>query len=181
MKILNWILNRETNAYNVVLQSCLTKEEADKLIKLDINKLIDVDTKERIILFSKYIGKEKAEWFNTLFEKDYLLKNQKEGMLNWVKQKTDIKEKYREDIIRKISKLEKALSPKEMDYFISELTNISLGLRVTLEEADNIADLSCKANEAKIKMENGGSKEDYEKAHNAFQDYVNKLKNKAKA
>ena len=66
-----------------------------------------------------------------------------------------------------------------MDYFISELTNIALG-RVTLEEANNIAGLSCKANEAKIKMENGGSKEDYEKAHNAFQDYVNKLKEEAK-
>jgi len=72
MKILNRILNCKTNTYNVILQSCLTKEEADKLIKLDINKLIDIDTKERIILFSKYIGKEKAEWFNALFEKDYL-------------------------------------------------------------------------------------------------------------
>lgn len=181
MKILNWILNRKTNTYSAVLQSCLTKEEADKLIKLDINKLIDIDTKERIILFSKYIGKEKAEWFNTLFEKDYLLKNQKEGMLNWAKKADIKKEKHREDIIMRISKLEKALNPKEMDYFISELTNISLGLRVTLEEANNIADLSYKTNEAKVKMGNGGSKMDYERAYNAFQDYVNKLKNEAKA
>jgi len=179
MKILNWILNRKTNTYSAVLQSCLTKEEADKLIKLDINKLKEIDTKERIILFSKYIGKERAEWFNTLYEKDYLLKIQKEGLLNWAKQKTDIKEKYREKIIRKISKLEKALSPKEMDYFISELTDIALG-KVTLEEANNIADLAKKAQEAKIKTDNGGSKEDYERAYNAFQDYVNKLKEEAK-
>jgi len=102
-------------------------------------------------------------------------------MLNWAKKADIKKEKHREDIIRRISKLEKALNPKEMDYFISELTNISLGLRVTLEEANNIADLSYKANEAKIKMNNGGSKMDYEKAYNAFQDYVNKLKNEAKA
>ena len=179
MKILNWILNRKTNIYSAVLQSCLTKEEADKLIKLDINKLKDIDTKERIILFSKYIGKERAEWFNTLYEKDYLLKIQKEGMLNWAKQKTDIKEKNREKIIREISKLEKALSPKEMDYFISKLTDTALG-KVTLEEANNIADLAHKADEAKIKMDNGGSKEDYERAYNAFHDYVNKLKNEAK-
>jgi succinate dehydrogenase flavin-adding protein (antitoxin of CptAB toxin-antitoxin module) len=180
MKILNWILNRKTNTCSAVLQSCLTKEEADKLIKLDINKLKDIDTKERIILLSKYLGKERAEWFNTLYEKDYLLKIQKEGLLNWAKQKTDIKEKYREEIIRKISKLEKALSPKEMDYFISELADIGLGVGVTLEEANNIADLAKKAQEAKIKMNNGESKEDYERAYNAFQDYVNKLKNEAK-
>lgn len=181
MKILNWVRNRKTNTYNAVLQSCLTKEEADKLIKLDSNKLMQIDTKERIIIFSKYLSKGKAEWVNTLFEKDYLLKIQKEGMLSWAKKADIKKEKHREDIIRRISKLEKALSPKEMDSFISELTDISLGLRVTLEEENNIVDLSNKAREAKNKMDNGGSKEDYERAYNAFQDYVNKLKNEAKA
>ena len=37
-----------------------------------------------------------------------------------------------------------------------------------------------KANEAKIKMDNGVSKMDYERANNAFQDYVNKIKEEAK-
>ena len=45
---------------------------------------------------------------------------------------------------------------------------------------NNIVDLSNKAREAKNKMDNGGSKEDYERTYNAFQDYVNKLKNEAK-
>ncbi len=180
MKNLNWILNCKNNTYNVILQSCLTKEEADKLIKLDINKLINIDTKERLIIFSNVIGKEKAQWVNARFEKDIVLKNQKEGMLNWAK-KADMKEKYREEIIRKISKLEKALSPKECEDFIEKLSTISLGLSVTEEEAQNIVNLSNKAREAKIKMDNGGSKIDYERAYNAFQDYVNKLKNEAKA
>jgi len=101
-------------------------------------------------------------------------------MLNWAKNKTDIKEIYREKLIRKISKLEKALSPKEEEDFIKKLVDIQLG-RVTEEEAQNIVDLSNKAREAKIKMDNGGSKIDYERAYNAFQDYVNKLKDEARS
>lgn len=155
---------------------CLSKEEANKLRNLDIKKMILMGSEERLGIFSKLIGVEKADWVNARFEKDLVLKNQKEGMLNWVK-KTEMKDKYREEIIRKISKLEKTLSAKERDAFLTELAEIALDIRLTQEEVETIFNLSRKAEEAKENMENGGSKEDYAKAQNNIRDYVNTFKN----
>ena len=176
MKIsFNWNRKNKSNPFARAVEDCLSKEEADKLKFLDIEKILLLSTEERLRIFSSLIG-SKAEWFNSRFEKDYVLNNQKAGMLNWAN-KTKMEEKFRQEIVRKISNLEKMLNPAEEESFINELANLALGIGVTQEEEKTLIELSHKADEARLKMENGGSKEDYEKAHNLLQAYVNKLKN----
>jgi hypothetical protein len=175
MKLFNWILNRKTVAPNMGLGNCLSKEEAAKLRNLDHKKLMDMDSKERFSVFANVIGEENAKWVNTRFEKEFLIKKQKEGMINWAN-KTDMKSELRKEIIRKISNLEKALGPKELDEFVEELSELSLGIGVTEEEAKTIVELFKKVEDAKVKMKNGGSVTDYEKARDVYQDYIDKLK-----
>ena len=152
----------------------LSNEEADKLKNLDIAEIVLVDSKKRLDIFSKLIGKEKAVWVNARFEKDLVLKNQKEGMLNWANE-TKMKPEIRKEIIKKISGLEELLSQTEEQEFLTELAELSLGIGFTEEEIKTIMSLSQKVEEAKIKMENGGSKLDYEKACISLQEYKNKL------
>jgi hypothetical protein len=176
MKFFNWILNRKTIAPNIGRGGCLSKKEADKLKKLDHEKLMNMDSKERFSVFANVIGEENAKWVNARFEKEFLLKSQQEGMINWAK-KTDMKPEFRKEIVSKISNLEKALSPKEQEEFMDKLAVLSLGIGVTEEESKTIMELFKKVEEAKLKMENGGSVIDYEKACDVYQDYINKLKN----
>lgn len=175
MKIFNWTKNLKTTYFTIGNSFYLSKEEADKLKKLDIQKMVLMESQDRLGIFSKIIGKEKADWLNTRFERDLILKNQKEGMLKWAKE-TEMKEKFRQEIIRKISKLEKALSPKEEEAFLEELSRLALGLELTEEEVRTIFDLSQRVEEAKKKMENGGSNIDYEKACSNLQEYTDELK-----
>ncbi len=59
-----------------------------------------------------------------------------------------------------------------MDSFIEKLVELKLGIGVTFEEAQVLTDLSRKAQEAKKKLEVGGSAADYEKARKDLEDYV---------
>ena len=171
MKIsFNWGKKTISNPLGVVLEECLAKEEAGKIKQLDIEKVLLLGTEERIKLFSSAIG-DKAEWFNSKFEKDYVLKNMKQGLLNWV-DKTEMKEKYRKDILSRIAKLENMLSAEEQEKFIEKLANLAIGVGTTEEEEQTITDLCNRANEAHLRMQNGGSREDYEKAQSALDTYV---------
>ena len=175
MKIFNWAKNSKTTYFTIGNNFYLSKEQADKLKKIDIKEISLMESQDRLGIFSKIIGEEKAGWLNAHFERDLILKNQKEGMLKWAKE-TEMKEKFRQEIIRKISKLEKALSLKEEEAFLEELSRLTLGLELTEEEVRTIFDLSQKVEEAKKKLENGGSKIDYYKACNNLQQYVDVLK-----
>ena len=159
-----------------MIEECLTKEEAAKLKHLNIERIMLLTAEERIDLFSSLIG-SKANWFNSRFEKDFILKPQKAGLLEWANKK-EMKDKFRKEIIRRISELEKALNPEEEKNFMGELTKLALGVGVTREEEQTIFDLSKKADEARLRMLNGsGSREDYEKACKVFEAYVEELKN----
>ena len=71
--------------------------------------------------FSKYVGEDNAQWVNTEFESKLLLKNQKQGMVTWAKKIGGLKEQARRDILSKIEKLDKALSPQEEDSFLEDI------------------------------------------------------------
>ena len=171
----SWGKKTAANPLGVMIEECLTKEEAAKIKQLDIEKVLLMTTKDRINALLPLIG-SKTEWFNAKFEKEFVLKNKKQGLLNWAN-KTEMKEKYRKDIVNRISKLEDVLSPEEEEKFIEVLANLAIGVGTTEEEEKTITDLCNKANEAHLKMQDGGSREDYEKAQTALDAYIEELKN----
>ena len=50
---------------------CLSKEEAFRLKKIDMEKILILKYKERIAIFTRLIGKDKAGWFDTMINKEY--------------------------------------------------------------------------------------------------------------
>jgi hypothetical protein len=177
MKIsFNWNWKDKSRPLGFFLEECLSKEDAIKIKQLNIEKILLLDRRERVVIFSNLIGEEKATWLNSHFEKEFVLKNQKAGMLAWANS-MDMKEKNRVEIIRKISLLENALTTAEQDEFIKDLADLALGIKITEEEEKMINTLCEKANAAQTRMEHGGSREEYEKAQALLDSYVEKLKN----
>lgn len=127
---------------------CLIKSEADAFRKAlkngDVSpeKLVSMTSAERRAYLGKFVGQENASNINSLFESKLLLKNQKQGMINWAKQVAGITPKVRKDMLAKIERMEKILDPKEQEQFLNDLVNTRLGIDVTQEEAKDIADLS---------------------------------------
>ena len=134
---------------------CLPKFESEKFIaalrggKIVPEKLMDMSSAERRTYFETIVGKENALDVNTLFEQKLLLKDQKRGLVSWAKQITGIKEATRKDILSKIERMEKVLSPENERAFLNDLAAKKLGTEVTFEEAKSITDLTGQALKAK--------------------------------
>lgn len=138
---------------------CLPKEQADKFIKalkegvVQPEKLADMTSPQRHKFFSDLVGEADARDVNALFESKLLLKNQQAGMINWAKTVSGIKEVTRRDLLSKIERMDKVLSPVEEKAFLEDLANKKLGFDVTYEEAKSISDLSKNISDTKAKME----------------------------
>ena len=134
---------------------CLPKFESEKFIaalrggKIVPEKLMDMSSAERRTYFESIVGKENALDVNTLFEAKLLLKDQKRGLVSWAKQVSGLKEATRKDILTKIEKMEKVLSPESERAFLNDLAAKKLGTEVTFEEAQSITKLSSEALKAK--------------------------------
>ncbi len=50
---------------------CLNKEQAQRLEKIEIVKVANLKRKERIIIFTRLLGKKKAIWFDSEFQKKF--------------------------------------------------------------------------------------------------------------
>lgn len=152
-------------------------EEFKKAIiegKIDPAKLVDMTSLERRTVFEKYIGKDNAEPVNALFESKLLLKNQQQGMISWAERVLKDQPIVQRDIITKIQRLDKALTPKEQSAFLEDLVAQKLGVHVTFNEAAKIAELSKKVQETK----GVGDRMDYGRSFVELNDYVNELKMK---
>ena len=104
MKIsFNWNKNKPITS-NFSIDPCLSKEEAAKLKMLNSEQVIDMESEERIKVFTEIIGKEKAIFVNTRLEKDLILKNQQQGFMNWIHGVVDIEPKWRKEPNVKTSK-----------------------------------------------------------------------------
>ena len=156
---------------SVFAEECLTRDEADKIKKLDVQELLEASSGERTKRFRSLIG-NKAEWLNSKFETEYVLKNQQNGLLNWINNRTGVQDKFRKDIIRRINELSHALSPEEEEEFLQTLAKLALGVGTTKEEEEKISDLCKKAAEAR----EHGSQEEYERAQCALDAYIEELK-----
>lgn len=161
---------------------CLPKFAAEALIKRlpeDISKLTDATSEERRKFFSEIVGDKNAVKVNALFESKLLLKDQQQGIINWVKKVTGLSPEAKRDIISKVSKMTEVLQPKDEKTFLEDLAAHRLGMGVTIEEASQIADLAKKVEDSKETVDKNGRRSDYGKAKVEFHNYINDLKLKA--
>jgi hypothetical protein len=147
--------------------------------KIDPEKLAQMTSAERHAFFTDSLGEANATKINALFESKLLLKNQQAGMINWAKKIMGASPAAKQDIISKIMRLDKVLSPKEEAAFLEELASQRLGTHITYEEASKITELSKKIEETKTAMENGGDRMEYGRTVVDLQNYVADLKGQA--
>lgn len=169
-----WQKENKSNPFSLTIDECFNKNEADKIKRLNFEELLSLSTDDRIRIFLPLIG-SKAEWFNSRLENDFILKTQKEGLLNWAK-KAEMSEKARNEIIRRISKIEKMITPEEENILLEQFADLKLGISLTEDEENTIWELSRKVDEEKLKMESDGSVELYEAAKHALDAYIEMLK-----
>lgn len=137
---------------------CLPPETITKikqaLINGEINpsKLSQMSSESRHALFKQLAnGEAEAKWLNSNFESKLLLKNQQKGYLTWAKKITGITPTVRRDLISRIEKMDKVLSPTEEKLFLKDLASTRLGIDVTAQEAKQIANMSLKVQAAEAK------------------------------
>ena len=171
---------------------CLPKHLVDdfvgKLKSGEINpqKLSKMTSAERNAYFTTFLGKDNAHKVNADFESKLLLKNQKQGIINWAKHAAGIKKDVQRDLISRAERMTEILKPETEDAFLGDLVERRLGIGVTVEEAGKIADLAKTAadNKAKIKEDSpirSSDRIDYGAATFAFKEYVKALKQEVDA
>jgi hypothetical protein len=151
-----------------VMENCLSKEEADRLLEVDPQRLIDMDVAERITFLSAIFGDAKARFVNARLEAEIILPGQADGLMKWAEDMEDVAPKWRAEIKREILAVDKVLNEQEMRILLERLVKLKLGIGVTLEEAQRITELLRKADEAKAR----GSAEQYAQACQDMDDYI---------
>lgn len=170
---------------------CLPRQVRDKLLgalkskDISIEKLYSMSDVERNTIFKQYVGEDFAKFVNSEFEKA-MLSNQKKSISNWIEKLATVKEPVRKDLLKKVEKLEKILTPDEEFGFLNDLASQKLGIGVTEEEASTILKLKSEIDDLKVKIpENSpvGSEERlaYGLAVDDFKQFVGNLKNEANA
>jgi hypothetical protein len=145
-------------------------------------KLADMSSAERREFFEGIVGKNHAKAVNAEFESKILLKNQKQGYINWAKKVSGITPATRRDLVKRIENMNTVLDPEEGKQFMSDLTARRLGIDVTEEEAKDIANLSKKVTDLESLRKADGtfpSEEDrlnYGRSVEDLTDYVAGLK-----
>ena len=160
--------------------------QALKSGKIDPVKMMDMSSQERSDLFAEILGEDNARKVNALYESKLLLKDQQAGMITWIKNVAGISPKVRDDIIARVSKMDKILTPESEDAFYKDLAAQKLGVTVTMEEAANISGLAKIATEKKEAMKkserrgrfspNTPTEKEYGMAGIAFRNYLAELK-----
>lgn len=165
--------------------------EALRSGKLNPERLASMTSEARHKLLSDVVGEGNAKFVNSQFEAKMLLKNQQLGYINWAKKLTGVKPAVRQDLLTKISKMDKILNPTEEKAFLKDLAETRLGVGVSVKEAQKIAILSSKVQEAKAlprssltdsyKRDWQPTANDMKYGHAAYDlhDYVNGLKHEA--
>ena len=115
-------------------------------------KLNDMTSAERHKYFADFMGEDNAKQVNAQFEGKLLLKNQKEGMINWAKSISGMKPQAKRDIISRIEKMEKVLDPASKEAFLEDLASKRLGIDVTPEEAKEVLRLAKETSKAREEM-----------------------------
>lgn len=172
---------------------CLVKDKSQEFLRrlktgaLNVDELAAMTSTQRREAFS-FLGEDEARRVNALFESKLLLKYQKKGMLNWIKQVSGLKQEAKRDLLSRVQRMEEVLSPEDEAMFLEDLAARKLGIGVTQEEAENIYKLSKTVDDLSDKYDpksQSWSSEDarlqYGIALNNFKNYTKDLKIKAEA
>lgn len=122
------------------LEECLTEEEATKVKNLDLSNIFGLDKQERLNLLMGVISEEKANMVNSHLEKEFIIKKQKEILVDLFEKK-EIDSRWRKKIESKIAGIEKALDKKELEDFAKELLYLQYGVGLgimTREQAEKV-------------------------------------------
>jgi hypothetical protein len=153
-------------------------------------KMLAMTSEQRRAFLGDIVGKENAQWVNTLFESKLILKNQQRGIITWAKTVGGLKPEAQKDIISRVNKMTDILTPETEDSFLEDLAAHKLGVAVTMEEAANIVSMSKDITTKRQIMEKGKRRDIDGKATNteleygtamvSFLNYVNGLKERAR-
>ncbi len=170
---------------------CLPKQFADKFVNalrdgtIQPEKLAAMTSEERAGFFKDIVGEENAHNVNALFESKLLLKDYKSGLVSWAKKVAGMTEAAKRDLVSRIEKMDKILSPTEQDAFLQDLASQKIGARVTFDEAKTITELSKKVQDARSGLDRTSpdgspSRLEYGSSVVDLQNYVNGLKSQGK-
>src|SRR3990167_4693127 len=119
---------------------CLPKFARDKLLKalkegdVGIENLYNMTDEQRNIMFKRYVGKDFASLVNAQFEQA-MRSNQKKAFSDWIMSATSKKDPIRRDMLKRVERIKKVLTPDEQEGFLKDLAESKLGLPVTEKEA----------------------------------------------
>jgi hypothetical protein len=157
---------------------CLPEELVNNFVKglkdgtIDVAKLADMPSSEaRREFFAKVVGEENAKWVNALFESKLLLKNQQQGMINWIKKVAGLTPEVKRDMIAKVSRMTEILNADTKKSFYADLIEHKLGTAVTMEQASRIVELSKNFSNKQAKMESSPRRTDPMKATDSEMEY----------
>lgn len=135
---------------------CLPSEYTDKFLdalrsgEITPDKLNSFQTsEERRAFLEPIVGKENVNEVNALIESKLLLKNWKAGMIDAMKSLAGLKPETRTDLITKIERMEKYLTPDEQNRFYQDIASQKLGTEITVKEAEEITKRTKKIQEMK--------------------------------
>ena len=136
-------------------------------------KMSAMTSDERRSLFEGIVGKENAKDVNALLESKLLLKDQNRGMVTWAKKVAGISDVQKADLVSKISKMDRLLSPEDKDKFLSDLAEKKLGVGVNADEMQKIIELSKKAQDLKgVNPKLSGVSDEYLQSREDLKDYI---------
>lgn len=134
-------------------------------------KLNDMDSEQRHGYFASFLGEPTATKVNELIESKLLLKNQQQGLITAAQQLFGDRPQALRDVVSKINRMEKLLTPENSDKFMADLAAHKIGGPVTLEQTAKLFDLSNEAKSSREELQ----KDPFNKEK--MVDYGNKLLN----
>lgn len=127
---------------------CLLDAQAQKFREalkdgtINPDKMSKMTSEERRSFLAGIVGEANAKAVNALFESKMLLKNQKRGMITWATKVAKLSPEARRNILDKIERLDKALSPAEQELFLADIIEQRLGVQVDIQDAQIITQLT---------------------------------------
>lgn len=138
---------------------CLPRENVESFVeglksgKLDPEKMGKMSSDERRTLITEYVGEGAAKRVNAEFESKLLLKNQNQGYATWIKSVMSKNPQAGREMLDKVRRLDKVLTPQESDEFLKDLVAHRLGTEMTAEQTGHVATLAKTVDEAKIRWD----------------------------
>lgn len=160
---------------------CLTQQGRENLEKAlreygDFRKFSLLDSSVRRDYLAKYIGEDNAKEVNAVFENKLTLKNQKSGLKSFVETVLKPPKEVKTELESIIEKLDKALTPNEVNKYLEDFASKALGRNVSEKEAQFIFN---KATELQKQSEDvtefGTPTLEYFKARKELNDYLDSL------